>query len=208
MADSPDSTLSELSSTFSLRNEDHDNDPIFASSNAQSTSTSTHQPRFKRQRINSSPILHRPSFSHPPAPYADLPDTDISSDTSGDVPDSPTPATIPSPHLRPGAPIPDDGSSLILEQVTICCWTDCHVGDLGNMDALVDHIHDEHIGTRQKRYACEWQSCTRKGMPHASGYALRAHMRSHTKEKPFFCQLPGMKSNRERPIQTFYGPHT
>ncbi|EEP78580.1 predicted protein [Uncinocarpus reesii 1704] len=32
--------------------------------------------------------------------------------------------------------------------------------------------------------------CPRKGQTHASGYALRAHMRSHTKEKPFYCSLP------------------
>ena len=58
------------------------------------------------------------------------------------------------------------------------------------MDNLVDHIHDVHIGQRQKKYSCEWEKCARKGMPHASGYALRAHMRSHTREKPFYCQLP------------------
>lgn len=105
-------------------------------------------------------------------------DTDISSDTSGDVPGSP--ATL--------AAMPDEDA--MSEQVTACRWDGCPVGDLGNMDALVHHIHDDHIGSRQKKYACEWDDCVRKGMPHASGYALRAHMRSHTREKPFYCALP------------------
>ncbi len=79
----------------------------------------------------------------------------------------------------------------ILEQVTKCEWDGCPEDDLVNMDELVKHIHDAHIESRQKKYTCEWMSCLRKGMPHASGYALKAHMRSHTREKPFFCYLPG-----------------
>ncbi|EWC48443.1 hypothetical protein DRE_02212 [Drechslerella stenobrocha 248] len=97
--------------------------------------------------------------------------SDISSDTSGSV---------------PGTPREDDEHG---EQVTICRWEGCDK-DLGNMDDLVKHIHDEHIGTRRAKYACEWDDCTRKGMSHASGYALKAHMRSHTREKPFYCTLP------------------
>ena len=101
-------------------------------------------------------------------------DDEISSDTSGSVPGSPM----------------DMDDMEHAEQVTVCRWNGCN-HDLGNMDDLVKHIHDEHIGTRKAKYACEWDDCTRKGLAHASGYALRAHMRSHTKEKPFYCTLPG-----------------
>lgn len=125
------------------------------------------------------------------------PSGSISSDTSGSVPTSPSFA-----HLGPTHPLssayaaaqlnPDDPETgdPATTQVTRCLWTDCPEPDQGNMDNLVIHIHDYHIGPRQKKYSCEWEGCQRKGMPHASGYALRAHMRSHTKEKPFFCALP------------------
>lgn len=102
----------------------------------------------------------------------------ISSDSSGDVPSDPT-------LLRP------EDDDPIHEQVTVCQWVDCEAGDLGNMDKLVEHIHNEHIETRLKKYTCEWSDCSRKSMAHASGYALKAHMRSHTREKPFYCALPG-----------------
>ena len=102
----------------------------------------------------------------------------ISEDTDGDIPSSPI-------HTRPDE---DD----FQEQVTVCAWDGCHAGELGNMDRLVEHIHNDHIEGRQKKYTCEWNGCSRKSMPHASGYALKAHMRSHTREKPFYCYLPGM----------------
>ncbi|KAH9904195.1 hypothetical protein F4778DRAFT_780873 [Xylariomycetidae sp. FL2044] len=103
-------------------------------------------------------------------------DGDISSDTSGDIPNSPINAKLDEDEFQ--------------EQVTVCAWDGCRAGDLGNMDRLVEHIHNDHIESRQKKYTCEWVGCPRKSLPHASGYALKAHMRSHTREKPFYCYLP------------------
>lgn len=103
--------------------------------------------------------------------------SDVSSDTSGDIPSSPVNARLDEEDFQ--------------DQVTVCDWDGCPAGDQRNMDKLVEHIHNSHIENRQKKYTCEWKSCSRKGLPHASGYALKAHMRSHTREKPFYCYLPG-----------------
>lgn len=132
-------------------------------------------PPAKRQKRGDSSMRATPTSNH-------IDDAgSISSDTDGEVPSSPT-------NLRPE----DDDTH---EQVTVCAWMGCDAGDMGNMDTLVEHIHNEHIETRQKKYTCEWSDCTRRSLPHASGYALRAHMRSHTREKPFYCALPGRKSS-------------
>lgn len=113
--------------------------------------------------------------------------SDVSSDTSGDIPSSPINARLDEEDFQ--------------EQVTKCDWDGCPAGDQGNMDKLVEHIHNSHIENRQKKYTCEWMSCTRKGLPHASGYALKAHMRSHTREKPFYCYLPGIITSADFPLR-------
>ncbi len=137
-------------------------------------------PPSKRQKIGdgsrASSSVHVEPEPEPEEEENDL-DGDISSDTSGDVPNSPINAKLDEEEFQ--------------EQVTHCAWDGCRVGDLGNMDKLVEHIHNDHIENRQKKYTCEWNGCPRKSMPHASGYALKAHMRSHTREKPFYCYLPG-----------------
>ncbi|EHA54349.1 hypothetical protein MCOR27_001524 [Pyricularia oryzae] len=110
----------------------------------------------------------------------------VSSDTSGDIPSSPAHHPHHPHHLRHG-----DTDDDLHEQVSVCAWGDCDAGDLGNMDRLVEHIHSDHIEGKQKNnYICEWKGCGRNRQLHASGYALKAHMRSHTREKPFYCYLP------------------
>ncbi|KAK4178663.1 hypothetical protein QBC36DRAFT_288350 [Triangularia setosa] len=119
-----------------------------------------------------SPAFHKEASVDPDIDAMSL----VSSDTDGDVPNSPINARQEEDEYA--------------EQVTTCHWEGCRAGDQGNMDNLVEHIHSDHIETRAKKYTCEWIGCTRKGMAHASGYALKAHMRSHTREKPFYCYLP------------------
>jgi hypothetical protein len=137
----------------------------------------SHMPPAKRQRLGDG-SLRATLFSH--EIDEDGTDETISSDTSGDLPQTPSNARLED----------EDGHH---EQVTTCAWENCGEGDFGNMDKLVKHIHNDHIESRQKKYTCEWEDCSRKSMPHASAYALKAHMRSHTREKPFYCALPGKK---------------
>jgi hypothetical protein len=128
-----------------------------------------------------------------PAPFVPPEDEAISEDTDGSVPGSPTHASAAAAAAATAAAGGEDDFPSG-EQITVCKWDGCDAGNLGNMDRLVQHLNNDHIQAKQKKYSCEWMDCSRKGTPHASGYALRAHMRSHTREKPFYCSLPGTSS--------------
>lgn len=165
-----DSSLSSVSSSDGEAGDEYERDDNVA----------VEEPARKRMKLSAAAADPEPEPEPEPETKVGLDDEDnisISSDSSGDIPSSP-----------PGARLEDEDFQ---PQVTVCAWEDCSAGDLKTMDRLVKHIHDEHIEGRQKKYTCQWVGCARQGANHASGYALKAHMRSHTREKPFFCYLPG-----------------
>lgn len=93
----------------------------------------------------------------------------------------------------PGSPSHDE-YAVREDAQTECQWKECSWGPAENNDELVNHVQNVHCSTggpKKTKYTCEWGECQRKQSNHPSGYALKAHMRSHTKEKPYYCSLPG-----------------
>ncbi|KAJ6145140.1 hypothetical protein N7470_009035 [Penicillium chermesinum] len=187
--DSPASPLSSVGTAADYS----DRESIKHESRAPSP-TAANLPPSKRRRTGAATWDRQTPLSsmQDEIPPPGSPTASISSDTDGDIPNSPSLAGL------LGNNQDDDYNGHSGDQVTVCLWEGCTAGDLGNMDGLVQHIHTEHIGSRQKRYSCEWSECNRKGQTHASAYALRAHMRSHTREKPFYCTLPECDRNFTR----------
>ena len=135
-------------------------------------------PPAKRRKLTTTTLGTHSRVPSPPA--ADDDDTlSISSDDYSSAPGSPS-------HSE---------WALREEAQTFCLWKDCPYGEAYNNDDLVKHVQSTHCATggpKKTKYVCEWGECQRKTSNHPSGYALKAHMRSHTKEKPYYCALPGM----------------
>ncbi|OAL36996.1 hypothetical protein AYO20_03765 [Fonsecaea nubica] len=186
---------------FRRRTRSHSRDSTISASDDETasamsaTAAALDMPPAKRRKTGASSYDHATPQSASTIIPPRSPTGSISSDSSGSVPTSPSFANLGPTHPLSTAYAaaqanPDNPELADYVQVTKCLWDGCTDQEQGNMDNLVAHINDVHIVPRQKKYYCEWEGCARKGQPHTSAYALKAHMRSHTKEKPFMCALP------------------
>lgn len=68
-----------------------------------------------------------------------------------------------------------------------CLWGSCGKA-FPSSDSLGQHINDEHVGKKQSSYICEWVDCQRNAEPLPNRFAVIAHLRRHTGERPYKCE--------------------
>ncbi|KAI8352545.1 hypothetical protein B0O80DRAFT_369788, partial [Mortierella sp. GBAus27b] len=67
------------------------------------------------------------------------------------------------------------------------------------MAELNDHVAETHIGSGKACYSCDWQGCPRKMKPFTKRHKMYNHLRTHTGERPFKCNVPGCDKKFSRP---------
>ncbi|KAF8985543.1 Zinc finger protein ZIC 1 [Entomortierella lignicola] len=87
---------------------------------------------------------------------------------------------------RPVSP-PNSGST---QSTWTCLWRNCNQV-FGALDWLVSHVEEHHIGLGKSQYTCEWENCVVKQKPFHKHHQVIRHMRTHTGEKPFVCNVEG-----------------
>lgn len=76
-------------------------------------------------------------------------------------------------------------------EIRVCEWDGCHNTFL-DMAAFVKHLEDEHVNKapeQKNRYFCLWSNCKRNEQEFNARYKLLIHMRVHSGEKPYPCNI-------------------
>ncbi|KAI9280488.1 hypothetical protein BY458DRAFT_470117 [Sporodiniella umbellata] len=95
------------------------------------------------------------------------------------------------------------------EEVHSCQWESC-VEDFVNIEELITHVKDEHIGSGKTQYYCCWKDCARQQKPFTKRHKMHNHLRIHTGERPFVCTEPdcGKKFSRPDSLTTHVKIHS
>lgn len=104
----------------------------------------------------------------------------------------------------------DDESDVL--DTHVCKWLDEHGNSCGqnfqNTSDLTNHVIKNHICSGKSSYICNWEGCTREHKPFTQRQKIIRHLNTHTKHKPFECDICGKKFSLDMMLKQHMRVHT